>query len=318
MSEASASGESRWIFFLLILININFALDFPITKAVLEEVPPAGLLFWRWLFSVIVFLPAAFLDKSPPLEPKKPMSRWKLVTLLLLAGMLAQTISTVLMNTGLTMTLAANLSVLFLTVPVFASLLAALLLDERLRANRVLGLALALLGTALISDIEWQNTEFLGDTYLLGNLLILLSCLGFALGVILTKLLLEKLSYLRVNAYVFSIALLAVIPFAYREDPGFLLKAPDFSWTVWPAFLKIGSAWALAAIGFTWVLSRLEASRTSVSLYLTPVFGVVSSALLLGESITLHMILGLSVTLVGLVLVVYEQQLRNRWKAFRG
>ncbi|HSR51888.1 MAG TPA: DMT family transporter [Acidobacteriota bacterium] len=315
MSESSGSGESRWVFLLLILINVNFALDFPITKAVLEEVTPAVLLFWRWVFAVLVFVPAAFLDKAPPLRRNESMSRGKMVLLLLIAGVLAQTISSVIMNTGLTMTLAANLSVLFLTVPVFASLLAALLLNERLRANRVLGLALALLGTVLISDIQWRDTALMDNAYLLGNLLILLSCAGFALGVILTKLLLAKLSYLRVNAYVFSIALLTVIPFAYQEDPNFLFKAGSYSWTVWPAFLKIGSVWALAAIGFTWVLSRLEASRTSVSLYLTPVFGVVSSALLLGESITLVMILGLTVTLLGLVLVVYEEQLRRKWKS---
>ena len=82
--------------------------------------------------------------------------------------------------------------------------------------------------------------------------------------------------------------------------------------------IKIGSVWAAAALGFTWVLSRLEASQTSVSLYLTPIFGVVLSSLLLGETISIRIVVGLSCALLGLVVVVYEKAvmrlvgLRNR------
>lgn len=315
-SAQQSSSGSKILFALLILINLNFALDFPLTKLALDHVKPVSLLFWRWVFSVAFFVPVALLSSGQRRRGKLGLGKMLLLTLL--AGVVCQTLSTIVMNVGLTMTLAANLSLLFLTVPVFTSLIAAVFLRERLYWTRLVGLVLALLGTLLMSDIDWGSTQW-GGRYLLGNTYILISCAGFALGVILTKKLLEGMTYLTVNAYVFSVALVSILPFAYWEDPAFLTRSASFPSSVWLCLLKIGTVWGMAALGFTWVLSRLEASQTSVSLYLTPVFGVVVSALLLGEQLTAAMVAGGICALLGLSLVLYEGRLRQKgWLAASG
>jgi drug/metabolite transporter (DMT)-like permease len=313
---ARNSGYGRAILVILVIINLNFALDFPLTKAALAIVGPAELLFWRWAFAVLVFVPVAVATGALRAPRRRPS--FTTVMLVLIAGTVTQTFATVMMNFGLTRTLATNLSVIFLTIPVFASLLASLFLKEALYATRIVGLALALIGTMLISDIDWFGTDILGGGYLIGNVLVLISCVGFACGVVITKRLLESLSFSQVNAYVYIVALLTSIPFAVLEQPRLFQRTLSHDPALWLVLIKIGSVWAAAALGFTWVLSRLEASQTSVSLYLTPIFGVVLSSILLGETITIRIVVGLSCALLGLVVVVYEKAvmrlvgLRNR------
>jgi drug/metabolite transporter (DMT)-like permease len=296
-----------------LVINLNFAVDFPLTKAALDVLGPAELLFWRWVFALLAFVVVSLAG---------PRTSWRALTpktliLIAIAGIFTQTVATSIMNIGLTRTLAANLSVIFLTIPVFASLLASLFLGERLGQGRIAGLFLALVGTGFMSDIDWEGMRILDTGYLVGNVLVLVSCLGFAGGVIVTKKLLERLTVLEVNVYVYLVALVAAIPFAIWEQPRFFERALAIDFLLWLVLIKIGGVWALAAVGFTWVLSRLEATRTSVSLYLTPVFGVLLSSALLGEPITLRMLIGLALAVLGLVVVLHEDRLGRLAAALR-
>jgi drug/metabolite transporter (DMT)-like permease len=296
-----------------LVINLNVAVDFPLTKAALNVLGPAELLFWRWFFALLAFFVASLAGRRTGWKALTP----KVLALVVIAGVFTQTIATTIMNIGLTRTLAANLSVIFLTIPVFASLLAILFLGERLRQGRIAGLALALIGTAFMSEIDWEGMHILDTGYLVGNLLVLVSCLGFAGGVIVTKKLLERLTFLEVNVYVYFVAFVSAIPFAIWEQPRLFERALSLESSLWLVLVKIGGVWGLSAVGFTWVLSRLEATRTSVSLYLTPVFGVLLSSALLGEAVTWRMLTGLTLALAGLVVVLHEDRLGRLAAAWR-
>ena len=62
----------------------------------------------------------------------------------------------------------------------------------------------------------------------------------------------------------------------------------------------------VAFITFTtslWLMTRYPASRIMAFLMITPVFGVAAGVILLGEPLTIHLVIGLGVVIVGLWLV---------------
>ena len=63
--------------------------------------------------------------------------------------------------------------------------------------------------------------------------------------------------------------------------------------TVWISIGVLGSlTWGIAMVLWMWVLKRLEAVQVSVSIYLLSIFGVLLSAVTLGERVRLPQIIG--------------------------
>jgi drug/metabolite transporter (DMT)-like permease len=62
-------------------------------------------------------------------------------------------------------------------------------------------------------------------------------------------------------------------------------------------------SWGIAMVLWMFLLTRLDVSQASVSVYLLPFLGVLISTLTLGEKITPPMILGGLMTLAGTILI---------------
>jgi drug/metabolite transporter (DMT)-like permease len=197
--------------------------------------------------------------------------------------------------------------------------LSALFLRERIGWQRAAGILIAFAGAALVTfnrgiplgaaasvplvnePIAPSGFALAGGLDLLGCAFSLLAALCFALYTILGKRLVERNDPLLVTA----LALLA----------GALLLGAVTSATVGLSSLgRAGArAWLLmvllgsSMIGFAYpawfeTLKRLPASRASVFVYLTPVFAVVLSFLILGERFSWMFYLGAALVLAGVAL----------------
>lgn len=198
------------------------------------------------------------------------------------------------------LTIPAGLSsILSATTPLFAALIGAIWLGERLTLTRMAGLSLGFGGVVLLVA---GKLHFLPQQDMLRTVLAALACLAATL--------LYGISGNFSKRYLAEAPPLAVAT-GSQMVAAVLLAGPALVW--WPTAPPSAKAWgavlALAALCTTFayvlffgLIARLGASKAMSALFLIPAFGVLWGCLLLGEAFSLQMGLSCLVILAGCAL----------------
>jgi drug/metabolite transporter (DMT)-like permease len=195
-------------------------------------------------------------------------------------------------------TTVSRASLLFYTMPVMLSIAAHFLLPgERLTPMRVLGLACAIGGVALVLSGRPGGAE----ASLAGDLAALAGAAGWA-GIALT-LRLTSLSGVRAETQLFwQLSGSAVLLLLAAPLFGPFLREP----TLWHLAGLAYQIVAVASFGFLfWVflIGVYPASSVASFAFLTPVLGVGLGWLILGEELGLNVIAALVLVAIGIVLI---------------
>jgi drug/metabolite transporter (DMT)-like permease len=185
------------------------------------------------------------------------------------------------------------------TSVVYISLLASLVLKERVPPMRVLAIGLALAGVVLV--VFNRGFGFGGGVDLLGCAFSIAGAVSFALYSVLGKRLLERNDPIHVVAIaVFSGSILLAILTRFTTGYASLMNVQTGTWllTILLGATMIGLAYPMWFLG----LKGLPASHISIYVYMTPLFAVVLSYLILGETFGLYFWLGAGLILVGIVM----------------
>jgi len=205
---------------------------------------------------------------------------------------------------GLRQTTAVNSALLVTLGPLFMFLLSASFFSERVTRFKVAGFLIAILGSTLvITRGDLQSLRLSGNT-LAGDLLVVVSALGWALYSTLSKGLLQKRSPVLVAALVFSLSVPVLAAAAQLNGGGLMATLPSLTWRGWGAVLFL--AWACSALGYVlWykALQKQEISRVSVLQYLQPLVATLLSILLLNESVAWATAIGGGLIMGGVALV---------------
>jgi drug/metabolite transporter (DMT)-like permease len=199
---------------------------------------------------------------------------------------------------------AGRAAIVVTTNPVFVTLLAAWLFKEKFNARIALGLACAVVGaaTVLTQGAPWKL--LVGDVG--AGEWLLLGCIATWVGyTLIGRALLAGIDSLVATAVsvAFGTVLLWVVTLAI-EGPALAavslgaLSAPGWVSLV---FLAIGStvlayAWYFRGVG------ALGAGTAASYISLVPVFGVASSALMLGERLDTSLLVGGALAVIGVVI----------------
>jgi len=189
--------------------------------------------------------------------------------------------------------LLINTSVVYITV------LAAVTLKERVPWARVVAIVVALTGVPLVTFNQGFRID--GGMDLVGCLFSMLGAVSFAAYSVFGKKLLKRNDPLAVTAVaVLSGTALMAVLVAVSTGYGAIFSAPPRAWLL---ALTIGITMNGLAYPL-WFLSlrRLPASHISVYIYLTPVFAVALSYLILKETFGWLFWLGGALILAGIVL----------------
>ncbi len=259
------------------------------TKILLRSFSPIEILFLRFAIGFILLFLLA------PKRLKLTSRRQK--GLLAAAGISGITLYYLLENVALTMTTASNVGIIITIAPFFTGLLSTWFLkQENPKWWFYAGFVLALFGIGLIS--LGGNSLQLNPT---GDLLAILAAATWAVYSILTR----KISELGHNIvqstrYVFGYGLLFMLPMCFVMN--FQLQWRQFtSVTNWGNLLFLGvAASALCFVTWNTAVGILGAVKTSVYIYLVPIATVATSVLILKEPLTPMIIIGTSLTLIGL------------------
>lgn len=221
---------------------------------------------------------------------------------------------------GVERTLASNASVLALTVPVLTALSASIFLHERFTKLRLLSFVIAIFGVCLISANDIHNARLFRLEYMGGNLLVLASCAGSAFNNSFSRRALSRFSPAQVLVWSFIVADLELLVLFLATDRGGWRQVAHLGPSVWWSLVLVAIfSLGLSMLLYFSVIQVVEVMRAALSVYLLPVFGVLFSAILLGEKLTVNLLAGGLLIFVSCFLVtVYEEKQRHRRTEIHG
>ena len=287
MTDQTTTGH-----LLALLTILIWGTTFISTKVLLVTFQPVDILFVRFLLGLL----ALFLVYPRRLKGTNCKQELTLAA----AGLCGICLYYLLENIALTYTMASNVGVIISVAPFFTAFLTHWFLreEERLHGKFFLGFGVAMAGICLMS--------FNGARLSLnpkGDLLALLAALVWAVYSILTKKISgwgyhTILTTRRIFCYgiLFMLPALALFPFQLGLER---LAAPKVLANL--LFLGLGAS-ALCFVTWNHAVKVLGALKTSVYIYMVPVVTVVTSVLILHETITPLSALGTGCTLLGLIL----------------
>jgi drug/metabolite transporter (DMT)-like permease len=298
-------------FLVLMVVNLMWAFRFSGAKIATARLGPIAVALIPLTLSTILFAPLLRVSRG-----RKPRTQWTPMVWrgLVLASTLGIIPAQLGLGWGIKQSLASNAAVLTLTIPVFTAIMAVILLGERMTVVRWLSFALAIAGVLMVSNIDWKSVAIFRGTYLLGNLWILVSCLGSAFYNTYSKKLLETFNPLELLVYSFLVTDigLAVMMLLFERSP--VAAFVSLGAGVWVSLLTIAIfSLSLSMLLYFWVIERIDVTQASLSLYLLPVFGVLLSTVVVREKITAQLMSGGLLVFGGTLLVtVYEERKRMR------
>ncbi len=285
----SHAASSRGHLFALFTVSV-WGITFVSTKVLLVDFSPIEVLFYRFLIGFVVLF--AFRPRHVRI------GGWREELLVAAAGLTGVVLYFLLENLALVFTSASNVGVIVAMNPFFTALLSAVFLkDEKLHPLFFVGLAIAMVG---VVSISWNG---LGTGNAVGDALAVAAVVVWAVYAVLTR----KIGQLfddpiQMTKRTFAWGLVLMLPLLFLFDFRFgIERFLDPVMTGNMLFLGVGAS---AACFATWgiAVKKLGAMKTSAYLNLVPIITVSASVLVLGEPLTPQIVLGVLLTLVGLVL----------------
>ncbi|WP_027408083.1 DMT family transporter [Anoxybacteroides tepidamans] len=200
---------------------------------------------------------------------------------------------------GLTKTTASNAGIILGMAPLVTALLAALILRERLRLAKFIGIISGFTGVIFI--VTHSSTKI--GTVSMGDLYIFLAVLAQAVSFIFIKKLAASIDVKVLTAWMLltGSAVLFVIGLAVEGDGLSRLAAGSMSaWLVFFASAIVASG--LGQMIYNRAIQRLGAAEAAIFINLSPFFSLLASSFFLGEKIHLAQWFGFFFIVTGVVL----------------
>lgn len=290
----SKEGPDSITYILMVLTTSFWGGSFVAGKIALREFPPMTLTFFRFLIATAVILPYMWSRDSVRVPDKRD------VPLLFALGFLGVSGYFSFQFTSLMYTSAANSSTINALNPLTSSVIAIFLTEERLSVKKVGLIFLALTGVLL--------TVTGGDKYVLfnlsfnkGDLIMVLAMISFSIYGVYSKKATGKYSPLLVTAYVFLFGLIQITPLMLMENV--LGSVFSYSLEAWIAifFMALFSS-VLGYLIQQVTISKIGVNKTSLFINLVPLFVLIFSYLILGDSVTYINLVSAGIIITAVVL----------------
>lgn len=216
-----------------------------------------------------------------------------------LAGLTGVTLYFYIENIALTYSSASNIGVIVTVSPFFTALLMSFFAKEKLSQRFFMGFLLSLLGVCLISFNGQQQFQINP----LGDLLAVLAAFLWSCYSVLTRKVSDfPFHVVQSTRRIFFYGLLFMLPIVVLSDFQiniFLLLQPTNFFNL--LFLGLGAS-AICFVTWSFAIKELGTIKTSMYIYLVPVITVLISVAVLNESLTILSIVGICLSLLGLIL----------------
>jgi drug/metabolite transporter (DMT)-like permease len=291
---------------LLFLMPPFFYSNIVIGRAVIADVPPFTLAFFRWALAAAMVLPIAWAG----IMAARAIWRSAAPQLFLL-GFLGMWICGAVVYLSLQVTTATNATLIYTTSPVFVILIEAIFRGRRIGWPELVGIPLAVAGVAAIVTKGDVATLF-ALSFNLGDLGILICAFAWAVyTVVLKDKVFKGIGTMPLFAAIATCGALVLLPFMVVESArigGFPTSA-----RAWIAILALATVSSILAFSsYQYGVKVFGPTITSIVLYVMPVYGVGLAILVLGEALRTYHLVGIGLVLLGLVLATFPRDLAAR------
>ncbi|MCM3729559.1 DMT family transporter [Neobacillus cucumis] len=249
--------------------------------------PPVLFAAYRFLLGAIVLFGLTFFKKIP--LPGKRELKWYI-----LCGLLQTTYFNIAVQISLNYISAGLTSVLTYSMPLFLSLMAHYFIPgEKLTTRKTGGILIGVLGLFLAMDIQFGETIW-------APILALSSAITWALSSFIFKTKLQGCDTVQFTTWQMAAGAVGLFLYSFSFEHG------QSHWSLMAVVYLLYSgilASALAFVIWSHILSKMKASKASISLLIVPVVGTLSGALFLKENLNAIALLGVILVLSGVWLV---------------
>lgn len=283
--------QQKWgVWGLILLITSLWGYGWVPMKTGLNYMGPAMFTALRFMVGAITLLIVAFILKLG--LPQKQY--WKH---LCIVGLLQTAAVFSLVMYGLDLVEAGKSSVLLYSMPLWSSVLAIPYLKEKLSWKQLTGLFLGMIGLFII--LGWDIWFIQDVSVVLGELLIILASVIWAISNIYFRLHLADLPKVQSSAYQMTFGAIALLLFAIIAEWGepIIINANSLYDVIYSGVI----ASALCFTVWYQVLSKINMVTATIATLLVPVFGLFFSAVLLAEKITISVVIGAIFIICGII-----------------
>ncbi|OGT93155.1 MAG: hypothetical protein A2298_02570, partial [Gammaproteobacteria bacterium RIFOXYB2_FULL_38_6] len=266
MEKKQIKTTRIWLAYIgLSLAVFSWAINTVIAKAVISEIKPMTLSFYRWLTALIIILPFALSH----LKTDGRLIRQHLGFLFVLAVPSVAAYNSILYF-GAQYTTATNISLVAATMPVMTILLSWMMSKEKPRLIQSMGVMISISGMLMIIA-KGSRHLLLNLSFNPGDLLIVLSIASWAFYSVLLKKRQIDISPISFLTVLICLGTICILPFYVWEF--FVFKGFEINLVNISIFLYLGIFPSiLSYIFWNYGVRTAGASIASVFMYLLPVF----------------------------------------------
>ncbi len=307
-----SNGKQLRVHGLMVLVVFSWGMAWAVGRILALGLPPMTGAWLRYVLTMVLFY-LWFLGRALKGNEVNwlPTGRqtWRTLTLIAITGVLGYQLF--FMN-GMRFTAAGDASLIITFNPVFTVLLAAPMLGQQITRKMFVGLFCGFIGVAVVTG--WSpNTDIPFEDRILGDFMILLASLNWAMTTNNTKRMMEqrngeqKATTLEIVVWYSLIGTVLLTPFAAWET--WQHGIPEPTLTDWYAIIYLAAiSTVLAYYWFAIGVEKLGATAAASYIFLMPVFGVLGGVILLDENIGWTLLLGFILIVVGVRVVQRESE----------
>ena len=291
-------SKRAWALVAATLVSIIYGVTFTIAKDVMPQyVQPFGFIVLRVGGSILLFWLLSFFGP----KEKIALEDFPRIAAAALFGVAFNMLT---FFKGLSYTSPIMGAVLMVTTPMIVLVLSALIMKERMKTQKIMGILLGLVGT--ITLILYGKSVVNASNAMLGNLLVFVNAVSYGFYLIIVKKLMDKYNAFTFVKWIYTFGFLMVLPFGWSE----------FQAIAWPT-LGIDILWK---IGFVVVFStfltyllnlvsmrELKPTTVAVFIYLQPLFATIFAVSLGKDDLNLIKILSAGLIFAGVYLVTRKK-----------
>lgn len=277
-----------------VILSIIFGSNALAIKVSLIGIPPAASAAIRFIIASLIFYAYAKFKK---IELAMTAKQWGHVAVL---GFLFGVQFTIF-YAGVDYTTVSRAAILMNTQPFFVAILAHFfLVDDRLNPRKIVGILLAFVGV-LILFYRGGGGSASEHSYLLGDLLVLISAFSWASQTIYIKRWLDDWDslHLVLHPIAVGIVVLCISHLIFERNTMLVLNREVVVSILYQSVFVAGTGY----LAWTNLLLRYKATHLSAFIFLMPLSGVILGTIFMKDPVTARLIGGLIFIVIGILVV---------------
>lgn len=285
----------KFALLLAFLAAIIYGVNYTIAKEVMPQyIKPFGFILLRVIGGALIFWTVSFFIK----REKIVLNDYPRI---LLASLFGTALNMLTFFKGLSMTSPINASSIMVTTPIIVLTLSAIILKEKVTKRKLAGIFIGLLGAIIL--IAYGQDGGNSSNAVLGNILVFINSISYALYLILIKNLTKKYHPLTIAKWLYLFGVILVLPFGLQEFN-------EIEWNNLPVSILFNIGYVLVFTTFLAYLfnitamKKLKPTTLSIFIYLQPVLATIFALIVGSDSLNRIKILATLFIFVGVYLVM--------------